>query len=336
MKQYLLILLGCIVGMTSCVSVATVEEFSVESLLPADITFAPTVKTIAVIDNTEPASIPALNGVTVKTTLQADGSIVAEKLATSIADANYFDKVVISSTSAGNDNPKTRVLHPDTVKNILEELGADMLLTVDKAKIKTRSMYTDYRDELPYVSGAVTVQTRLYMPGRVKPFQNFVDRDTLYWPLVELTDKIVITEASEYMGDIAMKHVSPYWNEEGRYYFSGGSINMRDAAVSMRENDWDLAFDSWMLDYKGKSKKKKMRAAYNIGLYYEMKGDMQTAIKYVQEARDMAVGNARPKQDSTLMRLPEEWIFIDRYLNTLQQKELLLQKLNLQLERFNE
>lgn len=111
---------------------------------------------------------------------------------------------------------------------------------------------------------------------------------------------------------------------------------MRDAAVSMRENDWDLAFDSWMLDYKGKSKKKKMRAAYNIGLYYEMKGDMQTAIKYVQEARDMAVGNARPKQDSTLMRLPEEWIFIDRYLNTLQQKELLLQKLNLQLERFNE
>ena len=33
---------------------------------------------------------------------------------------------------------------------------------------------------------------------------------------------------------------------------------------------------------------------------------------------------------------PEEWIFIDRYLNTLQQKELLLQKLNLQLERFNE
>ena len=161
MKQYLLILLGSIVGMTSCVSVATVEEFSVESLLPADITFAPTVKTIAVIDNTEPASIPALNGVTVKTTLQADGSIVAEKLATSIADANYFDKVVISSTSAGNDNPKTRVLHPDTVKNILEELGADMLLTVDKAKIKTRSMYTDYRDELPYVSGAVTVQTRL-------------------------------------------------------------------------------------------------------------------------------------------------------------------------------
>ena len=59
MKQYLLILLGSIVGMTSCVSVATVEEFSVESLLPADITFAPTVKTIAVIDNTEPASIPA-------------------------------------------------------------------------------------------------------------------------------------------------------------------------------------------------------------------------------------------------------------------------------------
>ncbi len=336
MKQSLLILLGCITGITSCVSFTTVEDLSVESLLPADITFAPTVKTIAIIDNTVPASIPALNGVTVKTTLQADGGIVAEKLATSIANANYFDKVVISSTNAGNDNPDTRVLHPDTVMILLKKLGVDMLLTVDKAKIKTRFAYTDYRDELSYISGIVTAQTRLYMPERTKPFQNFIDCDTLYWPMADLTDKTVITEASEYMGEMAMEHVSPHWKEEGRYCFSGGSINMRDGAVSMRENDWGSAFDSWMLDYKSKSGKKKMRAAYNIGLYYEMEGDMQSAIKYVQEARKIAVGNVRPKEDSTLMRLPDEWIFIDRYLNALQQKELLLQKLNLQLDRFNE
>lgn len=342
MKSFLLIPLIGILSITSCVSVATVDSLSVESLLPADISFAPSVKNIAVIDNTVPADIPKHQAVTVETTLPANGAVLTDKLATSIADANYFDKVVITSSKAGNLNSETRVLPPDTVKRICRELGVDMLLTVDWAGIETKSvhLYDSYEDGERFagVSGAVKVQTRIYLPGRDKPFQNFVDCDTLYWDLYGLTDKTVINESSEYMGTMPMKHVTPYWDEEDRYYFSGGTVNMRDGAVSLRENDWELAYESWMLDYKNGKGKKKMRAAYNIGLYYEMQGDLQSAIKYVKEARELAFAGARTNanEDEVSVRLPNEWAFIDRYLDALQQKELLLQKLDLQMGRFNE
>lgn len=44
---------------------------------------------------------------------------------------------------------------------------------------------------------------------------------------------------------------------------------MRDAGVYVRENNWDSAFELWKQIYdKGKGRQK-MRAAFNIGLYYE-------------------------------------------------------------------
>ena len=47
--------------------------------------------------------------------------------------------------------------------------------------------------------------------------------------------------------------------------------NMRDAAVFVREDNWDKAIELWKQTYEKKKKgKQKMYAAYNIALGYEM------------------------------------------------------------------
>ena len=53
---------------------------------------------------------------------------------------------------------------------------------------------------------------------------------------------------------------------------------MRDAAVFVREDNWDKAIELWKQTYEKKKKgKQKMYAAYNIALGYEMQDSIHTA-----------------------------------------------------------
>lgn len=50
---------------------------------------------------------------------------------------------------------------------------------------------------------------------------------------------------------------------------------MRDTAIYVRENSWDEAYGLWNQAYQStKNEKKKMRAALNIAVYYEMKDSL--------------------------------------------------------------
>ena len=61
------------------------------------------------------------------------------------------------------------------------------------------------------------------------------------------------------------------WKKGTRYLYTGGSVPMRDAAIYVRENSWDDAYELWNQAFEGtKNQKKKMRAALNIAVYYEM------------------------------------------------------------------
>lgn len=64
---------------------------------------------------------------------------------------------------------------------------------------------------------------------------------------------------------------------------------MRDAAVYVRENSWDNAHELWLQAFEGtKSEKKKMRAALNIAVYYEMKDSLPQAQEWAEKAQQLA------------------------------------------------
>jgi len=99
---------------------------------------------------------------------------------------------------------------------------------------------------------------------------------------------------------------------------------MRDAGVYVRENNWNSAFELWKQIYdKGKGRQK-MRAAFNIGLYYEMKDNPATAIEWVEKADKLA------KAGTT------EATVIAFYLLKLKERQVQLPQLNIQMNRFKD
>ena len=61
---------------------------------------------------------------------------------------------------------------------------------------------------------------------------------------------------------------------------------MRDADVSVKENDWDNAFRLWKGVYDSKKGKLRSYSAFNIALYNEMKDNVPEALKWLDLAEE--------------------------------------------------
>lgn len=324
---------------SSCVSI---NSLSVDTLIPADVTFPASVKSAAVVNNMEPARNEWTDRSKMKAILSPDSAALVKQIAEELANANYFDKVMICDSVLRHQDGMPAVLSPMMVENMSEGLNVDLLVSVDAAQIKTvrKWVYTPYSGDqkAPVLEAALLLESRIYIPGRDRAFQHFIDRDTIYWEPDNSISQELIKEAVSAMSRKLSDHIVPFWDTERRYYFSGGSVNLRDGAVAVREKDWDEAFKSWKNEYDHKKGKAKMRAAYNIALYQEMKGNITQAVKYAKEALDIITKKAQKNQDekgNVTMEDSEEWLMAHSYLNNLHEKQQVKKKLDLQMQRFN-
>lgn len=94
MKHLLLGLLAC-VGFSAC---ASIDVMSVDTLMPSDVSFAPGVRRVAVLNNMFPAEAPADGKLPLNTPVPLDGKVLAEELAGQLANAGYFETVMISDS----------------------------------------------------------------------------------------------------------------------------------------------------------------------------------------------------------------------------------------------
>lgn len=330
MKHLLLLIIMCM-ALGSC---TTIDYLSVDTLQPADVSFAPEIKRVAILNNIPPTPEESRKASSFNTTLTADGKSVCEQLAGYIADADYFELVIISDSLRRADAALSRptILSPQEVLDWTRDLNVDMLFVVDNATVQTKpaSVYTiDSEDErVPAVLGALALETHIYLPGRDKPFQHFCDRDTIYWEADGLTKRQIRDDASKYLAQLPVSHITPLWDTVKRYYFRGGSINMRDAAVALRENDWELARQSWETEYRTKKGKGKARAAFNLALYHEMNGNSREAMTTLEKnLEDLE----KSKETAST-----EWVLTKTYLEELRHKDMTRQKLDLQMRRFKQ
>ena len=147
--------------------------------------------------------------------------------------------------------------------------------------------------------------------------------DTLCWKIVpELTFGDVVKDFSEFAASMPMQYLLPYWKEEERRYFDGGNVNMRDAGVCVREQNWEEAYRLWKELYDTKKGKVKMRAAYNLAVYYELQNDFVRAKECLDTAQVLA------SEDSWEMQL------ILLYQLQLEEQAKQNQRLKVQMKRF--
>lgn len=338
-------------------SCQTVQELSIDYMLPADISFPNSLKRIAVVNN-----VPYLSDDEIKTVNKShekystfeetycngDPAIAAEALANSIANENYFDEVIICDSALRNHETIHKALSQEEVRTLTKDLNVDFLIAIEDIKINaTRKII--FLDDFGYFYGMVDAKVsptlRIYLPERNAPLVTIAPTDSIFWEEAGYSERMVnvrlinnkelVSQASEFAGIMPLKHILPNWKTASRFLFSDGSINMRDASIYARENNWEKAIQLWKKQYDSKSGKKKMQAACNIALGYEMQDCIASALEWAEKAQDIAkdVDKINANNSDARNSYPN-YLLTSLYVNELRQRQDNLKVLSAQMARF--
>lgn len=350
-------LLASIFLLGSCQSI---EQLSIDYMLPADVSFPASLKRVAVVNNA--ADLPEQHE-TAKATNEdsthplthlhnGDATLATEALADALAEGNYFEEVVICDSSlctTPNENSE-HTLSAREVNQLVNKLDVDFLIALENIQLNSTRKIS-YLSDWGFFYGTVDVKVfptvRIYLPNRKGPMATINGNDSIFWEETAATEsalqahlvdeKEMIRQASEFAGTVPVKHLLPYWKTVNRYFFSGGSVNMRDAAIYAREHNWDKAIVLWKLQYDKKKGKQQMYAAYNIALGYEMKDDITQALEWALKAQQIArkVDKIDEQTEINSTRMPN-FLMTSIYVNELQERKEGITRLNAQMERFRE
>ena len=221
--------------------------------------------------------------------LEVDGNVAVEALAKEVVAVNYFDQVVIYDEEfRKSTSPLDQPIPKEVADDLIRTLEVDMLLAMERVNVelKESTMFIpEWNAEVSAVDGVVASVVRVYLEQRESPLFTIQKTDTLCWIITpKLTFNDIMKEVSEYAASMPMQNLLPYWEEKERYYFDGGNVEMRDAGVYVREQNWEEASVLWKEVYDKKKGKAKMRAAYNLAVYSEMINDFEAAKAYLDAA----------------------------------------------------
>lgn len=347
-------------------SCQSIEQISIDYLQPADLSFPPRLRKVAIVNNATNAPDNKLIVSTAKpkenkntpdvghATAYANGDIklAAESLAEEIANQNYFETVVIcdSALRANDKLPRENTLTQEEVSQLTTDLGVDFIIALENLQLKATKTIS-YIPGFDYYEGAVDVKVyptvRVYLPEQSKPMATLHPVDSIFWEefggsIAEVTtrmipDKQLLQEASEFAGAIPAKYLVPYWETRTRYLYTGGSAQMRDATIYARENSWDNAYELWQQAYEStKNEKKKMRTALNIAVYYEMKDSLSQAVEWATKAQQLAKKIAKKKIADDPDATVSDYYITTLYLTELKERNAQFPKLKMQMNRFND
>ncbi len=321
MKQTIIILFACL-GIVSC---TTVGRISMDSLYPSELSFPPEIKSVGIVDNVVFHDTLLKEHVTAGL-IEGDGRLLAQDLAERLADGDYFDNIILcdSSLRIGDRQTNEARLAPEKVSQLLSDLQVDMLIAVDGLCVKTGMDRV-----LHAVAGEVSSILSVYLPTRKEPLSIGI-KDTLYWiPTEGLTEQELVANIASEVAARAVKYFIPQWKPESRVFYAGGNVDLRDAAVYVNEQQWENAYTLWQRQYETAkpNSRKKIWAAFNLALYYEINGNIDEAVKYAKEANELAKSRGN-EEDKTMTTY---------YLSgQLEHKVMRVHKLDLQMNRFKE
>lgn len=283
----------CVIAFTpACV---TLQPYSFERLQPADVNYPEQIRRVGVVGYMPVMDLTDKEIEYSSESLEGDGKLVVNALAQEIAATDYFDEVIVCDSVLQQPDGTLSFdgsLPKDWVDSLLHSLGVDMLFCVERVNIRLHEstmFLPDLMATVPAIDGIITPMVKAYTNGRNTPMFSVSKSDTICWemnPLLTLNQ--IIKDASEYAASIPMEHLLPHWKENYRFYYDGGIMEMRDAGVYVREQNWDAASALWQQVFETKKGKAKMRAAFNLALYHELKDDFVRAKEYLDEASRLA------------------------------------------------
>lgn len=310
-------LFGVCLLMLSCSSVKWV---SVDRLVPAKVDLPERVRRVAVLNNQ-----PNVEGDNTEEEIFFNSKAVVDTLAQYLADAAYFDEVVVGDTLLPDNVShfyRGRKLRPTAVKELCEKFGVDMLVTVDNVS------FEPYGVEPPFVKGQVRTSMTCYEKAAAEPVTTIQKHYTFDWEhWHELKSQAIYLVACW-----ALPALVPQWQMEEFPFYTGANVGQRDAAVYVREGNWDAAADLWRQQLNHKNRRRRMEAHLNMAVYHEVKDDtVGVARTYAEKALKLSAQGAKKGEetDSYGYRL------ISEYLKDMERRGRDLEHLKQQMHRFS-
>ena len=345
----------------------SVEPLSIDYMLPAEVSFPSNLRRATVVNNMPPVPdnhliIEESKDKSKNQTEMArktgyfngNARIALESLAETLAEEKYFDEVIICDSALRTDDKVQRetALSREEVETLTESLDVDFLIALENVQIRSLRKI-EFLPEWRLYTGTLDVKVyptvKVYIPRRNGPMVTINAQDSIFWDYTSsnmaqagsklISDEEMLKEASDFAGTVPVKQLLPYWTTAQRYLFTGGSVNMRDAAVFVRENDWEQAIELWKQTYEKKKKgKQKMYAACNIALGYEMLDSISNAEEWALKAQTVAyeidkIEEMKDKASVDAIDVPN-YLAVTRYLTALQERKAGMPRLKAQMERF--
>lgn len=324
------------IGMAGLLSACgTVNYLEIETYNPAEVTFPKSVEKILVVNNAVPQpedvgyECQMLGHRQDTCKAKADSVLfdACRSLGESMVDASYFKDVLLyhdalrKDQDAASDLKLTR----EQVDSLCMDTGADAVISVDRLLFDMKRDVQNIGNG--FVLGVIDVKfsgvVRSYMPGRELPMTTIYVKDSIYWAesadFVPVLEKIMPTPeaalrgAAGYFGLLVHSNFVPHWNKERRWYYTGIGARWKEASAYVTKERWTLAEQRWRHIYdRTKGTDTRAKAASNIALCREMKGDFKSAFEWAHKSYDLFKSKDGGKSKNTEM--------LEGYLQALAQR----------------
>ncbi len=289
-------------ALSSCVSY---QSFDLEVLIPAKHSFRPEIKSIVLVDNSNPYrgenvhKVKTLRNKTIIIdTIWLDdfSSIALKALKEELEFRNFFDSIYIHHNNNKDINSlKKWELSWQKVNDLCKKYNADAVIAFEKNKYATYINVEKVYDGIlyGYLNASGTILWIGYDNEKKTHIYKEVQRDTISWSgegvnIEQIAGELPpikesLAELANYLGVSAATHAAPYWEKQKRGYYQSGNYQFLQASEFVRKEEWGEAIKLWKYVFDHSTKKTKARSAYNLAVASEILGDYESATYWLKK-----------------------------------------------------
>ncbi|MFZ0471473.1 MAG: DUF6340 family protein [Bacteroidales bacterium] len=312
MKKYF-ILPFIVLAATSCAT----QELYLNVTQPAPVTIAPEIKTIGIIDRSNPTDqTKTIDMIEQLLTLEGDeldsiGTLEAIRGVTQeLKENDRFNEVKLLTDikfKASSVGSLPSPLTWEQVEGICLANGTDALFALEMYDTDTHVNYSTEKTQIETPLGnipalehiasmEILVKTgwRIYSPSDKAILDEYIVAETVNFtgrginPVVAvgalMNRETAVKEVSNKAGHIYALRLIPYRLRATRDYFVRGTDNFKIAKRRAQLGKWDEAAELWEKETSNPDRKVAGRAHYNMAIINEINGDLETAKTWAQKA----------------------------------------------------
>jgi len=222
-------------------------------------------------------------------------------LSEAMAEKEFFASIHLMHESIKKDSSFSDVTYPDRdyLIDLCRKEGAEGIISLNRIIVNDKFGELYDMEEATYIAYLEAIYDynwSVHFPDRNQIY-SFAAKDTVYWEsesyhrkraidgLPDRRDALI--DGALISGRRSVSKFIPYWEQADRYFFEFQDKKLKQGLDSVYLKNWDAAINIWTdLLEKTSQKSKKIKTAHNLSVLYEIKGDIQQAYDYSNQAID--------------------------------------------------